>query len=109
MYTIIQGSNLPIVFNIIDEIDINSIRITLWHCKSKLKTWEKDDVDINLDDKILLVPLTQKETLRFPVGDAYIEAKWIDSEGIVHMACVNEIHICSRNDSKELEVDDHES
>lgn len=102
MYEIIQGSNLPLTFDIVHEVDIKSIRITLWHCRSKLKTWEKDDVEIDLENKVLTAPLTQKETLRFPAGEATVEVKWMDSEGIVHLSDVCTICICPRQDSKEV-------
>lgn len=103
MYEIIQGSNLPLTFDIVDDIDIESIRITLWHCKSKLKTWERNDINIDLENKILLAPLTQKETIRFPAGEATVEVKWTDSEGIIHLSDICMIRICPRQDSKELE------
>lgn len=99
---IIQGTNNPIIFIFPKVIsDIKDIEISLYTAKKELKHWTLTDVTI--EGKTIQAPLTQEETVTFPIGQCFIEVKWINENGKTEFAGILENEIISRKDHTIME------
>lgn len=82
---IIQGTNIPLIFTFSDDMtDIKDIEISLYTEAKELKHWSMCNIDI--DNEIIIAPLTQAESILFPAGKCFIEVKWMDRDGKVNFA-----------------------
>ena len=102
---IIQGSNQPIVITFDDDIKENTkdLKVLLYTTSGELKSWTMDDLVIA--GCSATAALTQEETLSFPVGNCYIEIKWLDSAGITQFNKIVQDRIVFRSDKRLLEVE----
>ena len=85
---IIQGSNNPIVVNFDRDISqCSKVEVGLYHPKphteQTLKEWHKDDITFYENEAYIELPLTQKETMAFPIGRVSLEIKALDTDGQV--------------------------
>lgn len=79
---IITGSNTPIIFRMPEPIDsIKGISIVLCKYDIVLKSWT--DEDLTFLDDMVIAPLSQNETMKFPLGSCSIHLKWLGENGVV--------------------------
>lgn len=88
---IIQGSNEPIVLEFDrDMSEVQKFSAVLFKqakalstnsIDSELKKWSREDAFIE-DGKVIL-GLKEEETMKFPVGVATLEVKWLDNADVM--------------------------
>jgi hypothetical protein len=83
---IIQGTNVPLEFSFASSMEqIQDIEIHLYDKqKQEIKHWSIEDVTI--ENEKVIVPIEQKESINFPVGDCHFEIKWLDVDGKTNFA-----------------------
>ena len=82
---IIQGTNNPIIFTFSESMNtIADIEISLYTTEKELKHWTIGEVEI--EEKQVIAPLKQEETIEFPEGRCFIEVKWMDAFGRTNFA-----------------------
>ena len=95
---IYQGSNSPIRVRISGSTsDVTNMSVLLHDGNSDVKNWEYSDLTIS-DDKIF-APLTEADTMEFPVGMLTLEIKWSDGSGIVHIEPTKSVKVIKRLDT----------
>ena len=78
---IIQGTNNPLIFTFPEEMkSIKDIEICLYSENIELKHWTLTDI-VFKDEYTIEAPLTQEESVLFPVGKCTIEIKYMDKTG----------------------------
>lgn len=83
---IVQGSNEPLYIEFIDVNDLpaDDISISLRNEIEELKHWGKEDV--TKDELTYTAPISQEESIDWPVGPCVIEIKYLDNFGnIIHL------------------------
>lgn len=79
---IITGSNAPIIFRMPEPIEsIKGFSILLCKYDAELKSWTDDD--LTFVDNMVIAPLSQDETMEFPLGACTIHLKWLAENGVV--------------------------
>lgn len=69
-----QGTNVPIEITFdMDVTELPRLVVTIWRGNTCLKTWEKDDMQI--DGSVVKLPLTEEETAALPTLGVRLEAK----------------------------------
>lgn len=78
---IIQGTNRPIILSFQDSMeDIKDIEVCLYGSENAfLKHWDIEDISI--EDKKVICPITQYESINFTPGKCHIEVKWMNEYG----------------------------
>ena len=104
---IIQGSNLPIVITFDEDMSSLvdwSMSLFMEDKRTKEQTllhhWGLHDITI--DGVTISAPLTEEETMSFPVGVATLEIKWLTQDEIIFHSDVIRIRIAGRNDTNKL-------
>lgn len=104
---IIQGSNLPIVITFNEDMSsLVDWSMSLFMEDKRTKThtllhhWGLNDVII--DGAVISGPLTEEETMNFPVGVATLEMKWLTPDDTIFHSDVIRIRISERNDTNRL-------
>lgn len=79
-----QGSTAPIVLTFDTDVSTASAISILLHDKyaRAIKRWSEAEIIIT-DERSILLPLTEAETMGFPSGRAWLTAKMLDSDGDV--------------------------
>ncbi len=86
---IIQGSNSAIIVSFDRDISSSSkVEAGLYHPlpygkSKKLKEWHKEDITFYEENATIELPLTQSESISFPIGTCLLEIKALDSNGSV--------------------------
>lgn len=79
---IITGSNAPIIFRMPEPIEsIRGFSVLLCKCDAEIKSWT--DEDLTFVDNMVIAPLSQEETMEFPLGSCTIHLKWLSENGVV--------------------------
>jgi len=95
---IYQGANSPIRIRISGSVsDVTNMSVLLHDGNSDVKNWEYNDLTIS-DEKIF-APLTEADTMEFPVGMLTLEIKWSDGNGIVHIEPTKLVKVIKRLDT----------
>ena len=100
---IIQSSNKPIILDFSEDIEGITIRATLWDEKNVLlKQWTNNEMEI--DETIAILPLSQEETGKWEGAHAKLEVKWLDRDGITEFAETEILLIDNKNDTTPMGV-----
>ena len=97
--TIYQSSNTPLIITFPCDISgIKQLEISLYKVDTRetLKHWSLNDVEI--DEDMIICPLLQSETAKFPVCNASLEMKWLDDYNYVKFSDPVDISIKFRQD-----------
>lgn len=90
---ITQGMNRPLVIGLGDSIEgYREIHVSLHDAYRELKHWRETDIEV-LDNKALICPITQQDSIDFKAGRAYCSVKWLDGDGIVHQMADMQISV----------------
>lgn len=101
---IVKGGTPCFRFKIPKTIDLSTIvkvRITILSLTGVLEKGI-EDTEIDLENNIILLNLTQAETLNLGVGEGEVQLKLKDASGIVYPSLATTIDICKSLDNKEL-------
>ena len=80
---IYQGGNSPIILETPFELNtIKKIEVSLWIFGTKLKHWSTDDI-ITEDNKFVILPLSETETIGFESGTGKLEIKMLNNQNEV--------------------------
>lgn len=104
---IIQGSNLPIIITFDEDMSSLvdwSMSLFMENKRTKeqtlLRHWGLHDIAI--DGATVSAPLTEEETVEFPVGVATLEMKWLTQDETIFHSDIIRIRIAERNDTNKL-------
>ena len=76
-----QGSNSPIFLDFDAPVEAEKIEVSLHGVNTEIKHWSRSEVTIN--ENVVSLPLTEEETLEFPIGSARLSVKLLDGDGDV--------------------------
>ena len=77
---IYQGGNSPIILETPFELNsIEKIEASLWIFGTELKHWSTDDI-ITGDNKFVILPMNEHETIGFKSGTGKIEIKMLNNQ-----------------------------
>lgn len=100
---IIQGSNTPILFKF-DYLP-DYCEVGLFQNGKELKHWSTADLT-HLGDYIVAT-ITQNESVLFAEGNATIELKWLDSDGVTNFNQIINTRIVKRDDKTIMDDGDY--
>ena len=94
---IIQGQNEPIIVELTQTISPTKLHALLYdRSGKKLKHWELADVTIN--ENMVILPISESESVQWPACKANFEMKWLNTDGIIDFVPVQHIDIEARQD-----------
>lgn len=80
---IVQGENEPVVLEFQEDMtalqDFSAL-LFMKYSRKEQKRWSKDEIDIN--ENVITLPLSQTETLAFDYGIAVLQIKWMINDEI---------------------------
>ena len=77
---IYQGGNSPIILETPFELNsIETIEAYMWIFGTELKHWSTDDI-ITGDNKFVILPMSENETIGFKSGTGKIEIKMLNNQ-----------------------------
>ena len=96
---IIQGSNSPLTLTFDTDVSgIPTLVATLWAgVGTMIKRWDKADMEI--DEDIVYLPLTEEETSAMAPGIVALDVKGLNDDGEIIMYDEADVQIISRRDS----------
>lgn len=98
---IIQGSNEPVVIEFRVEHEIKKVNVAIFDEQDNLiKDWSFGSVDIT--NNTVVAPLTEQETMDFPVGILSLEIKWLDNDDNIWHSNVISFRCSERNDKRKM-------
>ena len=93
---IIRGTTPTIVINIKDDIDLSQV-VEVWvyiSQQNKVKVDKKiEDVSFNVDDRQILLTLSQDDTLNLKAGDALFQIRILLNSGTALATTATDIEI----------------
>lgn len=93
---LIRGTTPTIYINIRDEIDLSKV-VTIWiyvYQNNSIKICkELSDVSINIQDRQIIVELSQVDTLSLKRGDALFQIRILLNDGTALATKASNIHI----------------
>ena len=99
---IYQGGNSPIILETPFELNsIEKIEASLWISRTKLKQWSTDDITTE-DNKFVILPLKENETIGFKCGTGKIEIKMLNNQNEIIQFEDIEVVILGKSDKTRL-------
>lgn len=102
MLIINQGGNTPITFNLSAPLQATKLEASLYHpAIPEIKHWSISDVLITNDSIVL--PISEDESLDFPVGNCKLSVKALDYNDIIVFYNEEDVKIKFKFDKTELQ------